>query len=152
MKKLINIIFGFYFIFNASLSEAATTCGINATGLYFGAINPLSLTDITSIGAINLTCVGDPVTYIIKASQGNGSMLQRVMKNGLNVLNYNIFTSNSHTTVLGDGTAGSLAINGASNTDSTTATYFAFGKISNIGLSSTVTGTYTDNISVTISY
>jgi spore coat protein U-like protein len=152
MKKSSIILFGLSLILNTTQSEAAVTCDISSTGLLFGSINPLSSAEVSSIGQISLTCLGGPVSYTIKLSQGNGSMLQRLMKSGLNNLKYNIYTSNSHSTVLGDGTAGSQTINGASTTDITAATYFAFGKVSNIGLAGTFAGTYTDSISLTVIY
>jgi spore coat protein U-like protein len=74
------------------------------------------------------------------------------MKSGLNNLKYNIYTTSSYLTVVGDGSAGSATINGLSSTASTAVTYFVFGKVSNIGLPATVAGAYTDSISVTISY
>lgn len=151
MKKLIIIAFGFNLIMNTSPSEAAVSCGISASGLHFGVIDPLSPAEVSSIGEIKLTCSGGPISYTIKLSQGNGSMVQRLMKSGLNNLKYNLYTSNLYSTVLGDGTAGSQAINGSA-ADITAATYFAFGKVSNIGLPGTVAGAYTDNISVTVIY
>jgi spore coat protein U-like protein len=150
MKK--NIILVLCLALNAMHAEAAVSCSISSPGVFFGVINPLSPVEVTSIGAINLNCTGGPVTYTITLSQGNGSMVQRVMKSGLNSLNYNLYTSNSYSTVLGDGTAGSLAISGSSITDPTLATYAVYGKISNIGLSSTVAGAYNDSVSITIVY
>lgn len=152
MKKIIIIAFGLSSILNTSASEAAVSCGVSATGLFFGSINPLSSAAVNSIAEINLSCIGGPVSYTIKLSQGNGSMPQRLMKSGLHELKYNLYTSNSYSTILGDGTAGSLPINGASDTDTTIATHLAFGKVANIGLSGTVAGAYTDSVSVTIIY
>jgi spore coat protein U-like protein len=152
MQNNIIIVFGLSLILNTNISEAAVICGISSTGMLFGAINPLSSAEVSSIGEINLSCLGGPVSYTIKLSQGNGTMLQRLMKSGSNNLKYNIYTSNSYSTILGDGTAGSQAINGASTTDIYAATYFAFGKVSNIGLSGTVSGAYTDSISLTVIY
>ena len=152
MKKNFIITFCILLVLNTKLSEAAVSCGIGSSGLFFGSINPLSQAEVTSVATINLNCTGGPLTYAIKLTQGNGSMLQRLMRSDSNVLKYNLYTSNSYSTILGDGTAGSLAINGQSITDTTYAAYFVFGKVSNIGLSSTAAGTYTDNISVTIIY
>ena len=152
MKKNFIIALGILLFLNTNLSEAAVSCGIGSSGLFFGTINPLSQAEVASVATINLSCSGGPLTYTIKLTQGNGTILQRLMKSGSNVLKYNLYTSNSYSTILGDGTAGSLAIDGQSITDTTDATYFVFGKVSNIGLSSTEAGTYTDNISVTIIY
>jgi spore coat protein U-like protein len=127
---------------NSTLSEAVVSCSISSPGLFFGAINPLTTAEVSSIGSINLNCTGGPVTYSISFSQGNGSMAQRVMKSGANILNYNLYTSSAYTSVLGDGTAGSLTINGSSVTDPTIVTYAVYGKIPNVGLSSTVAGDF----------
>lgn len=152
MKISIIIAFGLIFILNSSLGEAAASCGVSSAGMSFGAINPLSTAEVSTVAEINLVCTGGSVTYTIALSQGNGSMLQRVMKSGLNNLKYNIYTTSSYLTVVGDGSAGSATINGLSSTASTAVTYFVFGKVSNIGLPATVAGAYTDSISVTISY
>jgi hypothetical protein len=37
------------------------------------------------IGDLNLNCTGGPVSYTIKLSQVNGTMVQRKMKSGLNI-------------------------------------------------------------------
>ncbi|MFT6896346.1 MAG: spore coat protein U-like protein [Paraglaciecola sp.] len=150
MKK--NILLALCLILGSTLTEAAVSCNISSPGLSFGTIDPLSAAEITSIGDVNLNCIGGPVTYTIHLSQGNGSMVQRLMKSGVNSLKYNLYTSNSYSTVLGDGTAGSLAINGSSATDTTDSSYSVYGKISNVGLSSTEPGVYSDSVSVTIIY
>lgn len=152
MKKNFIIALGILFFANNNLSEAAVSCGIGSSGLFFGTINPLSQAEVASVATINLSCTGGPLNYTIKLTQGNGTMLQRLMKSGSNVLKYNLYTSNSYSTILGDGTEGSVAIDGQSMNNTTDAAYFVFGKVSNIGLSSTVNGTYTDNISVTVNY
>jgi len=152
MKNNITIAFALSLILNVTPGMAAVSCELGSTGLFFGLINPLSSAEVTSIGTFNLSCTGGPVTYTIKLSQGNGTIAQRVMKSGLNELKYNLYTSNTYSTVLGDGTAGSLPINGISANDTTSATYYAYGKVSNVGLSGTVSAAYSDNISVTITY
>jgi spore coat protein U-like protein len=139
-------------ILGSTLTEAAVSCSISSSGLSFGIIDPLYSVEITSTGAVNLNCTGGSATYTIHLSQGYGSMAQRLMKSGLNNLKYNLYTSNSYSSVLGDGTAGSLAINGSSATDTLDTSYLVYGKISNIGLSRTEPGVYNDNVLVTIIY
>ena len=151
-SRALIVIFGLSLSLNVSISEAAVSCGISSTGLFFGSINPLSVEYINSTSTINLSCAGGPVSYTVKLTSGYGTILQRLMKNGSNVLKYNLYTSNSYSTILGDGTAGSETINGTSVTDSMDVFYIAYGRISKTGLSSTVAGTYTDSISVTVVY
>jgi spore coat protein U-like protein len=141
-----------YFIFSSTLADAAVSCSVSVQTLSFGTIDPLSSGNLTSIGAINLNCTGGPTTYTIKLSQGNGSMVQRVMKSGPHSLNYNLYTSSSYANVLGDGSAGSLTINGATTDNTTDVSHSVYGKISNTGLSSTDPGVYTDQVSVTVFY
>ncbi|MFT4995091.1 MAG: spore coat protein U-like protein [Paraglaciecola sp.] len=150
MRK--NLFVGIGLMFITTLAQGAVSCSISSEELTFGVINPLSPGDITSIAAVNLDCSGGPVSYTIKLSQGTGTLVQRVMKSGFNVLKYNIYTSNSYSRVLGDGTMGSVAITGSSATDSTEVTHYVYGKISNIGLSNTAAGIYADTISMVIHY
>jgi spore coat protein U-like protein len=152
MTNKITIAFTLSLIFNIPLSVAEVSCTLGSTGLFFGLINPLSSVEIAGVGALNLNCMGGPVAYTITLSQGNGTMVQRMMKSGLNGLKYNLYTSNTHVTILGDGTAGSLPITGLSSSDSLSVAYVLYGKVSNVGLSNTVAGTYTDHIAVTITY
>ena len=147
-----NIIIALCLTLNPMLAEAAAICSISSPGLFFGAINPLSYGEVSSIGTINLSCTGGPVTYSIKLSKGNGSIKKREMQSGSNSLKYNLYSSNSYSSILGDGTAGSLEISGSSTTDSMATTYYVYGKISDIDLSTTVSGTYNDSVSMTIIY
>jgi spore coat protein U-like protein len=152
MNKFIIPISGLCFILHMNLSEAALNCDVNSSGLYFGSINPLSSIPITSVASINLVCSGGPVTYTINLSSGHGTMIQRLMKNNNNDLKYNLYLDNTYSTILGDDTAGSLSIKGASTAETLSTTFFIYGKLSNSGLSSLVSGDYTDNISVKIDY
>ncbi|MFT6876914.1 MAG: spore coat protein U-like protein [Granulosicoccus sp.] len=139
-------------ILSSTLTEAAVTCHISSQVLSFGTIEPLSSAELTSIGEINVSCTGGPVSYSIHLSAGNGSIAERVMRNGSKSLNYNLYTSNSYFNVLGDGTEGSFVINGSSTNMTSDSSYSVFGKISNIGLSSIEPGIYTDSVLVTIFY
>lgn len=152
MKKNISIALIIGLILNSTQSFATVSCDLTSTGLLFGLINPLSSVEINSFGTININCTGGPVSYTIQLSKGNGTISQRIMKSGTNELKYNLYTSNAHNAVLGDGTAGSLVIQGVSDADTITASYYAYGNVSNIGLASTVAGAYSDNISVMITY
>ena len=152
MKNNIKLILVMGLILNSTQSFAAVSCDLTSTGLLFGLINPLSSDDINSIGTININCTGGPVSYTIQLSKGNGTISQRVMKSGIHELKYNLYTSNSYNTILGDGTGGSSFIKGFSDAEISSSTYYAYGNVSNKGLASTVSGAYTDNISVTITY
>jgi spore coat protein U-like protein len=137
---------------STALTEAAVSCSMSSEGLNFGIINPLSSAEITSIATVNLDCIGGPISYIVQLSQGNGTMAQRVMKSGSDNLKYNLYTSNSYSNVLGDGTGGSATITGSSVTDTMKASHYIHGKVSTIGLINTLAGVYSDNILMTIIY
>jgi spore coat protein U-like protein len=140
------------FILSSTLAEAAVTCHVSSQVLSFGTIEPLTSPELTSIGGVNVNCSGGPVSYTIHLSEGNGSMAQRVMRSGSKSLNYNLYTSNSYSNILGDGTRGSLPINGSSTSSASDLSYSVYGKISNIGLSTIEPGVYTDSIAVTVFY
>jgi spore coat protein U-like protein len=148
----INFLVGLGLMLSTTLTEAAVSCSMSSEGLNFGIINPLSSAETTSIATINLDCIGGAVSYIVQLSQGNGTMAQRVMKSGSDNLKYNLYTSNSYSSVLGDGTGGSATIAGSSVTDTMQASHYIHGKVSNIGLTTTPAGVYSDNILMTIIY
>jgi spore coat protein U-like protein len=75
-----------------------------------------------------------------------------VMRSGSKSLNYNLYTSNSYSNILGDGTGGSFAINGSSTSSASDLSYSVYGKISSIGISTVEPGVYTDSIAVTVFY
>lgn len=138
----------------AQAASGGATCTVSATGVAFGTFNPLG-SAVTSTGTITVTCSGGSISgiYIIALSTGYGTLLQRTMKNGTNILAYNLYTNPALTAVWGDATGTSVTVSGTNG--HTTKTYTVYGQVP--GPQPTVVvpvspSTYTDSITVTVTY
>lgn len=126
----------------------ALGCMVNATGLDFGSINPLSAVDATSVATITVSCT-TLTSYSIALSAGSGgSYAQRVMRSGADVLDYQIFSDVAYSTVWGDGSGGTSTVSASASGAGTTSN--AYGRIPH--QSSAIAGAYSDSIVVTVIY
>jgi spore coat protein U-like protein len=93
--------------FNVQATVRAN-CAITATDLNFGDYLP-SAGDVSVQSSLSVRCTnGTPYTVSLNAgSTTGGSITQRLMANGANRLQYNLYTDAARTTVWGDGTTGS---------------------------------------------
>jgi spore coat protein U-like protein len=96
-------------------AEVVKACSISATNLDFGQYTPLS--QKTGTSTINVTCT-NTTGYTIALDVGTGlgaAFANRKMTSGSHLLNYNLFTDGTFTTVWGDGTGGSSTVGGTGN-------------------------------------
>jgi len=142
--------------FNVTATVNAT-CSVSATDVAFGTVNTLSSTAATATGTVVATCTNG-TTYTIDLSAGAGTFAQRTMSNGTSTLNYNLYSDNTYTPVLGDGTGSTVLISastpdiGTAGTGSGSAqTYTVYGQLP-LPQSTATTGSYTDTINVTLNY
>lgn len=135
--------------FNSTASVDASCQSLSATNLAFGTYDPTSASDKTATSTISVACTTGTVPSIaFSAGTTTGaSTEQRLLANGSNTMNYNIYTSNAYTQVL-DSTH-KLSVTGTGLGNSVTAT--AYGKIPKNQLD-VVTGSYSDSITVTVTY
>jgi spore coat protein U-like protein len=135
------------------------TCTVNATGIAFGNYNPLSPAGDSSVGSWTVTCnaIGSgsaTVAGTLTLSTGSsGSYAGRTMKSGTRALQYNIYATPSHSQVIGDGSAGTLALSD-SGTVTAGQVYQITGSMYGFMPPSqdVPAGTYTDSIVVTVTY
>src|SRR5580700_8817319 len=81
-----------------------SVCTVSANTLSFGTYNPLSGSPLTATTTVSATCT-ESTPYTLALNAGNtGNFTNRLLVSGGNTLNYNLYTSSSHTTVWGDGT------------------------------------------------
>jgi spore coat protein U-like protein len=79
-------------------------------------------------------------------------MLQRQMYSGLDFINYNLYTSNDYSNVWGDGTNGSSIQSGSFASGPKNRNYIIYARISALDQSNIAVGTYSDNISINVTY
>jgi len=133
------------------------TCTIAASTFNLGTYAPLSGSATSGTGTVSVTCsallAGLNVSYVISLNAGSsGTFTARTMQFSSYNLNYNIYTTAAHTTVWGDGTAGTGTISDSYNLalTSTTKNYTTYGLIP--ASQNVKPGTYSDSITATVTF
>ena len=134
-------------------------CSASATGLAFGNYQPLGGPTVTTTATLTVTCnppgsVSVAVLYTIRLSTGTGGSFTPRSMGGPSVrLNYQVYTDSGYTQIWGDGTSGTSTVSDGYLLGLVlpiTRTYPAYGRIT-AGTSAMV-GSYTDTITMTVSY
>lgn len=126
--------------------------GLSANALSFGTYNPVSMsaTDGTTVVTVQCT-TGTPVTVALDKGMNGTSPTARKLVSGSNSLNYSLFTDISRRTVLGDGVTGGSTIQATGAGLNTNLSFTVYGRIPAQQLTAAA-GTYTDTVTVTVSY
>ena len=147
----------------ASALTAATTFGVSATVLKTCSVaaNPLGFGNYTpAAGAltvnttVNVKCTkSTPFTVALNGgSTAGGTITQRLMTNGTDTLQYNLYTTAAFATLFGDGTTGST-MPGVGTGLATAVALTVFGSLPDNAANQAVsTGAYADTINVTVTY
>jgi spore coat protein U-like protein len=148
---------------------SAASCTVSAPVLAFGTYDPLSATNLDSSNVVTVTCVWSAgggggtqnVTPVISLNAGlpPGTYAQRLLRTiAGDTLNYNLYRNAARTTIFGNGTGGTVTGGTAPTTLSLpnsgaprTGTRTVFGRIP-AGQSTAVPGSYSDTITVTVTY
>lgn len=138
----------------------AANCSVSATGVSFGSYDPSSTAPAQATGTVTVTCsrpILSPESgpYSIALSSGaGGSYADRTMAAGSEVLHYQLYSDPSYTTVWGDGSGGSGVVNGSYSLPlfilSASYNHSVYGRIP--ADQWPAAGSYTDTITVTVSY
>jgi spore coat protein U-like protein len=129
----------------------AVSCSVTASAIAFGTYTPLTASPST--GTISITCVSVVGTSPATIGLDKGASITfaaRIMSSGGNTLSYNLYLDAAHTQIWGDGTGGSLVdmLNLTQGLLTTTnATVYAL-----VPSQDPAAGSYTDTITVTVSY
>lgn len=132
-----------------------SSCNVSGSLLNFGAaIDPLSsAVPIDATSTLTVQCTNTtPYSVALDAGTNAGSassFATRAMKNGAHTLGYQLYLNAGRSSVWGDGTGGSAPANGTGTGSSQTLTIY--GRLPTLG-STVVPGTYTDTVTVTITY
>lgn len=144
---------------HASALCALCSCSVNTTPVAFGTYDPQSASPRDSDGSVLFTCggvVGGVVTYDVALGMGLNSTAfsPRKMSSGVNLLNYDIYTSSTRSSIWGDGTAGSQKVSGSITVllvGGSMQELVVYGRIP--GSQTAVrTGIYNDSVLVTVTY
>ena len=147
----------------ASAAIVTTTFGVSATVLKTCSVaaNPLGFGNYTpSTGAlavnttVNVKCTKTtPFTVTLNGgSTAGGTISQRLMTNGTDTLQYNLYTTAAFATLFGDGTTG-VGVAGVGTGLATAVAVTVYGSLPDNAANQAVsTGAYTDTINVTVTY
>jgi spore coat protein U-like protein len=146
-----------------SLSSSTTfaigeTCTVTTqTPIGFGNYNPFDSAAIDTTGTVNVTCTaliaGLLVNYTVALDAGlYGTFTTRKMGNGGNRLNYNVYTDSARTTIWGNGTGGTATNSGFCTIvlGSCSQNFTGYGRLP--ALQNAAVGSYSDTITVTVTY
>lgn len=135
--------------------EAWAACSISITSINFGVYDVFAASPTDSVGTVTVSCTNTPpggvrATISIGSSPNSGSFNPRRMKRsgGTDLLDYNLFTTSSRTTVWGDGTAGTSPVTTPRVRNGRPATMNVYGRIP-AGRDVSV-GSYSDTLVVTV--
>lgn len=148
MTKFSKFLVILFVLFAAGKTYAA--CSVNTTGVSFGNYDIVAPVPLDSTGTISITCDEVPpsdVTISMGPSVNSGIFNPRQMKHitGADLLNYNLFTKQSRTTVWGDGTGGTTNVVIKGTKKRTVTIYGSIPPKQNV-----TPGTYGDILTVTI--
>jgi len=145
----------------AAASPATTTLNVSAkvaSNCLVTAV-PLAFTDYDASGPVdgsaNLSVrCSNGTPYTIKLGGGtNGSIAQRLLKSGVNQLEYNLFTSSLRNQIWGEASGSTVGGIGAGMSINSANPHTVFGTITNSDANQNApTGTYTDTVAVTVEY
>jgi len=157
-KKIAPIaICGVTLLLASGIACAAPSCTITSTAINFtgaGNYDPLSSTARAGTGTLGFVCTTGVLStgdnFTISLSTGSGTYATRTLKNGSNTLTYNLYTTVAHTTVWGNGTAGTATVTTHYAQGSSTVNVIVYGLIP--ALQNVVAGSYTDSIIATVTF
>jgi len=163
---LVTVLFASAGLWSApALALSFATCSVSASGVVFGAYDPLHSAPLDSSGSITFRCTSiiallslRIVSFEVQLSSGNsGSFIERTMSSGSSTLEYNLYTNSARNTVWGDETGGTGLLGGIlqfppllSIGTVKEASFTAYGRI--FGGQLVPAGSYSDAITVTILY
>jgi spore coat protein U-like protein len=129
-------------------------CTTSATALGFGSYTPGSGA-LAASSNITVNCTKS-TAYTIALNPGSttcDSFTQRLMASGANTLQYNLYTTAAFATVWGDGTGTTATEAGTGAGMATASTYKVYGQLPDSAVNqAAVPGSYTDTITVTVTY
>lgn len=128
-------------------------CSVLSSNLAFGNYTPGS-GNVDSASTVSVKCTKN-TAYTVALDKGTttgGTIAQRLMVNGANTLQYNLYTDVARATLWGDGITGTTAAGTGAGFATTTA-LTVYGRLpDNATNQDAAVGTYADTVTVTVTY
>jgi spore coat protein U-like protein len=144
-------------------SYAAMNCTVTASGVAFGAYDPVLTSPDDSTGTITVRCVytgpggADDTNYSVTLSAGGGlGFAPRKLSAGASTLDYNLYRDAGRTQIWGNGAGGTTIITGnikvgpGAGNNTRTAVHTVYGRIP--AQQDPDSGNYADSILVTLTF
>jgi len=134
----------------AVTAEVIDACDITANDLSFGNYSAISGSNVDATSTLDVTCTTS-TSYVIALNVGTtsgGAFTGRLMTDGSNTLDYNLYTSTARTSVWGDGTGATLTVSGTGNGSLQSLT--VYGRVP--ASQNVPVGSYADTVTATISF
>jgi len=131
-------------------AEVIDACNITANDLDFGNYSAIAGTNLDATSTVEVTCTNG-TSYTVELDQGTtvgGTLTTRLLTDGSDTLDYNLYTTNARTSVWGDGTSSSVTVPGAGSGALQSLT--VYGRIpasQNVAI-----GSYSDTVTATINF
>lgn len=138
---------------SATLSVSATVtanCTVSTTPVAFGSIDTLG-GNHDATGSVTVNCTNG-ASWSAAASPGSGAgatMATRRMTSGASTLSYGLYTDAGRTLIWGDGSTGTAAVAGTGT--GSAQSFTVYGRVP-FGQTTVRAGSYSDTVSVTITY
>lgn len=127
----------------------AQSCNMSTQPVDFGVYDPIeTVAPITATGSVRVSC--DFATVTIALGPGSGSYANRTLRQGPSVLNYNLYTQSSYTTVWGDGSPGTATVSRFVWFFNNPQTFPVYGRI--LPAQDPAAGPHSDTIVVTVTF
>ncbi|MGR8979207.1 MAG: Csu type fimbrial protein [Gammaproteobacteria bacterium] len=134
-----------------SKASALLLCTVSATGLSFGSFSPLTGSTVDSTATITVFCDALANYTLTLSPGGSGTYTPRRMASGGNTLEYNLYRDAGRNQIWGNGTGGTYTVSGSifllGSNDHT-----VYGRIPLSTQRNAMVGSYSDSITVTVTY
>ncbi len=131
-------------------TDVIDACAITADDLDFGNYSSISGSNVDAASLIDVTC-SNGTSYAVALNSGTtagAAFTARLMTDGSNTLEYNLYTTAPRTSVWGDGTGATVTVSGTGSGLLQSLTVYG-----RIAASQTVpVGSYSDTVTATISF
>jgi spore coat protein U-like protein len=134
-------------------ATVSKNCVMSAAALNLGTFDGTN--DLTASSNITVNCTSGTLFTVDLDKGSSASYAMRTLKNGTDVLNYNLYTTNTYSTVWGDTTGGTgrASGTGAGMGAPQAQTLTVYGRLQAVDNTGAIAaGTYNDTITATITY
>ncbi len=123
----------------------ALSCAVTPQSVPFGSYDTRGSAPVDGVGTIRVACDAD-TSFTVSVGRGSGSYEAREMRNGTDVLDYNLYTDAGRTIVWGDQTMGGSTVSGSG----TSVDLAIYGRIP--ARQNVKAGVYSDAVTMTVNF